>query len=61
LARNGAAGEARDLHESERHLGAGVGGEARVRPEADLIVIQDELDFPLGTIADSDAAEFGGA
>ena len=32
-----------------------------VRPEFDLIVIQDELDFPLGTIRLHQRRQFGGA
>ena len=35
--------------------------EYEVKPESDLIVIQDELDFPAGYVADSYAAEFGRA
>ena len=47
---DGSAGQAGDVHEPERAFGSGVGGENEIAPETDLIVIQDELDFPLGTL-----------
>ena len=47
----GAAGEARDLHELEWHVRCGSWWRStKLKPESDLIVIQDELDFPLGTL-----------
>ena len=48
--RVGSAGQAGNVHELERSCGTGVAGRVSVGPEADLIVIYDELDLPLGTI-----------